>query len=370
MTTTLSPAVELDRPTTGGPATISPVLEPPPSASPQPRRSQRWWRVPARVWVRRVHLWATLGVGLLLLAVTTSGAAIVLRPELDRLLHADLYRAPPAAAPVPIAQALTAIATAYPGNPIEWLTPPRRGLPFEGELTDPRLRVLVDPATGEVRGAFAVEGGVLGWLETFHVSLFADETTIPLLGWNLATTLLGTSALALLLMVATGAVLWWPGVRRFFALGFAVRLRRTAYVANRDLHKVLGFVALLPLLVWGLTGANFEFSEEMRPLWYAFTPGDVPADPPEPRSRPGGGSGITADEASQRALAAFPGARLQSIAPPADPTAPYLVWLARGLDPYEYFPYPGYLAVNLDRYSGEVLTVTGTDYPNATAAAY
>jgi uncharacterized iron-regulated membrane protein len=69
-------------------------------------------------------------------------------------------------------------------------------------------------------------------------------------------------------------------------------------------------------------------------------------------------------------LAAFPAARLQSISPPADETAPYLVWLAEGIDPYEYFPYPGYLAVNLDQRSGEILAVTGTGYPNATTAAF
>lgn len=362
---TLAPP-SLDRPAPNTPRPQSPTLV----APRPPRRSGRWWRVPARVWVRRVHLWATLSVGLLLLSVTTSGAAIVLRPELDRLLHADLYEAAPSATRVGIDHALGAIQVAFPGNPVAWLTPPRRGLPYEGELSEPRLRVLVDPGTGTVRGAFPVEGGLLGWLETFHVSLFADETEIPLVGWNLATTLLGVSALALLLMVITGAVLWWPGVRRFVLLGFGVRLRRNAYTAHHDLHKVLGFVALPPLLVWGLTGANFEYYEETRAIWYALTPGDAPADPPESASAPGSGPGITAAEAGRRALAAVPGARLQSIAPPADETAPYLVWLARGVDPYEHFPYPGYIGVYLDRFTGDLLHVSGTDFPNATTAAY
>lgn len=358
-------------PTLDRPASETAVADVPAPNAPRPvRRSRRRWRVPARVWVRRVHLWATLSVGLLLLAVSTSGAAIVLRPELDRVLHADLYRATPSETPASIDAVVGAVRAAHPDNPIGNLNLPRRGESYEVELTDPQRRVYVDPGTGAIRGERDASAGVLGWLERFHTVLLAEETMIPLVGWHLSTTLLGISALALLLMVVTGAVLWWPGVRRFFAVGFGVRLRRNAYAANHDLHKVLGFVALLPLLILALTGVNFEFSEEVRPLWYALAPGGAPPEPPESASQPGSGPAIGADEAGRLALAAVPGARVRAVIPPADGTGYHDVWLARGIDPAEYGDYPGLIEVRIDPYTGDVLHVAGAEFPTPTNRIY
>lgn len=329
-------------------------------------------KTPLRAWIRRVHLWATLSLGLLLLVVTTSGAAIVLEPEINRLVHAELYHSYPGPATIGLNAAVGIVRQAYPDHHIHYVTPPRRGDRYliEVDQHDHPIQLFVDPVDGSLHGPLDPLGGPMGWLSTLHTSLFVGESTLPGTNWLVSQALLGISALALLLMVGTGAVLWWPGVKRFVRNGFGVRLGRNGYTTNLDLHKGLGFIALLPLLLWGLTGANFEFYEQTRPIWYALTPGDAPPDVPVSASQSGGGPGMTAETAVQRALAAAPGARFSSVVPPTADADYYSVWLARGIDTYEYFDWPGTFEVRVDRTNGDVLALAYTNYSNLTTEIY
>jgi uncharacterized iron-regulated membrane protein len=320
--------------------------------------------------VRRVHLWATLSLGLLLLIVTTSGAALVLRPEFDRLLHQSLYTSSPGAATVSLEAAIQTVHQAYPESPILFVTPPEQGDRYIVAVDEPYRFVFVDPVTGTLAGDFEAETGVLGFLTRLHTAFFADEILLPNVGWPLSQVILGTSAIVLLLMVITGAVLWWPGVRRFLVNGFGVRFGRNSYTTNHDLHKVVGVVALIPLLLWALTAANFEFYDQVHALFYALTPGEAPPEMAEVVSNPDSGAGITADTARQIALAAVPGARFSSLVPPADESGYYDVWLARGLDPYEYGEFPGESLVQVDRYSGAILQQVYVNYDNAASEGY
>src|SRR5262245_61331030 len=47
---------------------------------------------------------------------------------------------------------------------------------------------------------------------------------------------------------------------------FRLRWRRGRYARDFDLHNVIGIVALVPLLVWGLTGLTFEVPG-VRDVW-------------------------------------------------------------------------------------------------------
>jgi len=71
--------------------------------------------------------------------------------------------------------------------------------------------------------------------------------------------ILAVTAVLLLLLAATGLVVWWPGIKRM-ARGLRVRRRQGAYAFNYDLHNVVGLAAIPFLVMWGFTGANFELS--------------------------------------------------------------------------------------------------------------
>lgn len=121
----------------------------------------------------------------------------------------------------------------------------------------------------------AYADGFNGFLTKVHFYLFAggieltDETGIKLVS---------VVGIALLVMLATGVYLWWPGLRRW-AASFRVRWRGDRYSRNYDYHKVVGIVVMPLLALIALTGVTFGFHETSRSVWYAITLTD-----PRPRS--------------------------------------------------------------------------------------
>ena len=85
--------------------------------------------------------------------------------------------------------------------------------------------------------------------------------------------ILAVTGLMLILLAATGIVVWWPGIKRF-ARGLRVRRGKGAYALNYDLHNVVGLAAIPFLVMWGFTGAHFEL-KQVSELWYAVLPGQA-----------------------------------------------------------------------------------------------
>lgn len=158
-------------------------------------------RHPQSVWLRRVlfqvHLWLGLAIGLYIFIISVSGSLIVFRRELDRAF--------------------------CPGTIV--ITPSGR-----------RLSAVCEPA-------------FVTWMAEFHDHLGGGRTGLLINGLG---------AVAVTVMVVTGAVIWWPGRarwRRSLTLHRGVGARRFIW----DLHSALGFWLLLPALMWSLTGIYFAF---------------------------------------------------------------------------------------------------------------
>ena len=155
----------------------------------------------------------------------------------------------------------------------------------------------------------------------------------------------------LLLLAATGLVVWWPGIRRF-ARGFRMRRRQGTYAFNYDLHNVIGVAAIPFLVMWGLTGAHFEL-KQLSELWYAVLPGERgrgARDRVQAAPRALGDHGRGRGDRGRT----VPDGRLVSVSvPDKEKTSTYFAYLAQGNDPYDHGVYPGNVGVTIDRYSGE-----------------
>jgi uncharacterized iron-regulated membrane protein len=322
------------------------------------------------------HRWATLTIGIVLLAVMTSGVPLLYGAELFRAENAGLYQHTNTGRTISAGEALARVQSAHPnfvaGNVI-----PDKGMYL---VSDSNLNKLyaVDSGTGRITGSGHYYGGVQGFMENLHVYLLSSPDYpgyIPLLGKTVPTfgigelsgmtygsALVGISGLLLLFLAVTGAFLWWPGVKRF-ASGFRVRLNKSGYVRDRELHKVVGMVAIPFLLMWGLTGAADKFPSVQR-AWLAVTAGNPSqvlsqnftfTSKPAPKGIPD----IGVDKAAVAAVATVPGT-IHSIGLPSadDPTSAYRFEISQpGMDPYSQTMLAGNGWVYVDRHDARNIKV-------------
>jgi len=144
------------------------------------------------------------------------------------------------------------------------------------------------------------------------------EAPIPGLGeeMTVGAFVLGSLGVLLIFLCLSGAVIWWPTIRRF-ATGFRVRRGRGAYVRDLDLHKLVGIIAL-PLLLSSRRGP---------PRWRC--------------TRVRAWSGCTRPR-------------------PAEDGGNYGFYLRQGFDAYKDSYYQGQIYVQVDSHGGGT-----TDYPKS-----
>jgi uncharacterized iron-regulated membrane protein len=208
----------------------------------------------ARRLLARIHLWIALALGLYIVVLSVSGSAIVFRRELNQWL-------------VPRAVASTegtrltgdelalAVRAAYPRDAILEVREPQRperpvfvALERDGE----RMERLFDPyAVADLGESFPPVLRAVEWLVDLHDNLLAGQT---------GRTLNGVGGILFAVLIATGAWLWWPGMRnvpRSLKIGRPRAARRFVW----QLHTVFGVVSFGLLFIWAITAIYFAFPE-------------------------------------------------------------------------------------------------------------
>jgi len=350
----------------------TPPTPPTPPPTGRTRRPKGRARKPVRRFMIVSHRWLSLVLGLVLLAITTSGSVLLYRPELQRFLNSDAYAASPSSSTprVTMGQAMATVRAAHPGFDAQEVVLEHGVL----RVTDFTTSWTVDPSNGRILGHVGKTPGWLGFLDNLHECGFSCEgmpgyiswlaKPLPYSGWlgyeGAAITggglILGIFGLLLLYLSLTGLWLWFPRPRQW-RNSMRVRWKRGRFARDTDLHKVAGMIALPALLVWAVTGAGFVMGP-VEKAWYAATPGSKvehadPASAPLPKGehRPD----ITIDEAVAAAQTLYPRAVVRTVAPPAkgDATGTFDIWMSSGTDPYGSAEYPGNLGVGVDRHTGK-----------------
>lgn len=302
-------------------------------------------RASVRRWARWVHRWGGLVVGLLFVLSGLSGSALVFRRELDRALNPSLLRAAPAAATPSLARALAVAATHRPGVRFSTVRMPREsdGTYEFWHGTDPVRAVFVDPWRGAVLGERAEDAHPLGWLYLLHSHLLAGER---------GQQVIGVAGVLLMLVGASGLVLWWPRATWALAWQSVSQVRRDLGDARAryDLHRVVGFWSSVLLLVAGFTGTSLVFHDAFEAgLSSAF--GDARRMPSAPAVVTVRGAPLSLDSLVRLAKQRQPDGAPSYILLPNTPSAPITIrqQLAGERHPN------GRSFVTLDPYSGNVL---------------
>ncbi len=326
-------------------------LSPEPAAPPRQGQRPLLRRRQRQIW-RRLHLALGLSAGLVLVVVGLSGSLLVFKHDLDRMLNPGLLQArSPGLELVPadivaLTQARLHSEAETADWQLGWLALPRGqgdvyrfhtgppGAPFAWMYS-------IDPGSGEVLGRRAAESGAVYVLFRLHERL--------LLG-RMGRDLLALLGLVMLVSLATGLWLWWPGRggwRR--APGWRGRLGAGGW------HRRVGLYGLPALALLIVTGILLAAPQYSRPVVDAVSPLQTPL-----RSLASEPVGVMEDIGLDAALViaqrALPGAQVTGLGLPRGERGVY--WFALA-DPQHPLRHARRASVWVDRYSGEVLAARG-----------
>jgi len=306
---------------------------------------------PRKLWLRRalfqIHLWAGVLLSLYLIVIALTGAVLVFEDELtSKTLPAGLHRYDPAQR-VPLLVAVEDFRTRFPDTKIEYLALPNPAVPaFQITATDAQrheFRVVGDPVIG------ALQVKPRNWLNVVH-----DLHIYLLLGETYGAQVNGIGAAILLLLAATGLVLWWPGLK-VWTRGLRVSFRHSWRRINYDAHSAIGFWTLAIVTWWAFSGVYFGWYRQVGFVVNMVSPlrNMLPPTPPKVVPLPAGTQHATLPELLEAAQKASPAGHLGGLtnATLSDPTLLAMMDLGR----------PGDFShrdlVTLDAASGRVLNV-------------
>jgi uncharacterized iron-regulated membrane protein len=225
---------------------------------------KRWVSHPQTVWLRKaifqLHLWSGIGIGLYILLVSVTGSIVVYRNELYDAATPKPIKLAVSGPQLDDEQFRTAIKRLYPGYAISVISRSRKGdepAAVSLENKSGRKNRLFNPYTGEDLGnATPIGITLVSKLLELHDDLLGGETGRRINGYG---------ALLLIVLSATGMVVWWPGIkswRRSLMVRRKVGWRRFTW----DLHSAVGFWSLAFIGMFALSGvylSNPQFFQDL-----------------------------------------------------------------------------------------------------------
>jgi uncharacterized iron-regulated membrane protein len=274
----------------------------------------------------QVHLWTGVGLGLYILIISISGAAIVFQDEMETSLNSQLTQTRDAAGPqTDIASVMRNANSAYPDFRLRSISLPTEmvqtfSLELRRDADKKQLIAYAHPATAVILGHRGREGSVLEWLNDLHHNLLAGKTGRLVNGFG---------GIFLGLLCATGVVIWWPGIKNW-KRGMKVDFGKKWKRVNWDLHSAVGFWALLLISLWAVTGAYFTWSNEIRSAINSISPLSQPKSPESNLAMKGLQAPPDIDQLIARAKEASPNTRLSRISFPDNDKGVIRILMARG----------------------------------------
>ncbi len=292
---------------------------------------ERFIRRPQQVWLRRllfqVHLWLGLIAALYVIAIGVTGSILVFKTEavaslLPRMREptGNTGRLAPVGAVIRNAKAHNpqdrVVLVHLPrGDRKEYEVVALRGVGMRSS----KIMLTAHPETGEIIGGVNLTRSWIGWAHNIHIFLLAGR------GGFIAN---GVGAVVVLLLAATGLVLWWPGInnwRRAFKIDFGLRWRRIVF----DSHNVIGFYTLGLLVIWSVSTVYFVWPEKVVTVVNAFSRVSEFEAPVVKPPADGASARFDPDSAIRAARALVPNAQVISVMLPArGPSSPLVVHMA------------------------------------------
>jgi uncharacterized iron-regulated membrane protein len=300
-----------------------------------------------------IHLYLGLSLGLVTVVLGLTGSLLVFRHEIDAALSPSLILVEPGRARLGPAELVSRVEAAYPDDQIKTLNVPsdsRHAVEFW--MKRDAIKVYVDPYSGKVLGDRKDDRSLMGWIFKVHTELFSGHT---------GETVAGVSGLALVMLAATGLIVWWPRKRQKIVAGLKVKFGAGAKRTTYDLHRAVGFWACALLSLIGATGAALVFPDQAKAISYLVFAGQ--GAPGKPNSTQGTSKPVADLIAS--ALTAMPEGEISRLMFPAKAGEPFII---RKRTPNEIHP-NGMNYVFVDPVTAKVLRVDRDNGENPALSA-
>lgn len=301
-----------------------------------------------KIWMA-IHLWLGLTLGLLFALTGLSGSLLVFDHAIDEWLHPDLLLAEGSGVPRPLDEVIASAEEAFPSElaRASFIETPR----FTGGVWiiwcrsdhgSEFTQVYVDPSTAEVTGRREMGRFFVSWVYEFHDQMLAGET---------GATIVGLTGLGMVASIGTGIFLWWPLWRNSWRAAFAIRGGRRF---NYDLHKSMGIVSAIILLVISFSGVYMVFPGWVKPCVHLVLPQSAPVAGDLQSTPIAGKTPITPGQAAESARQVFADGELKRLHFPDGPTGTYIARIRRA---GEVRRSSGNSRVWIEQYSGEIIAV-------------
>ena len=220
-----------------------------------------------------LHRYLGLVLGLLLIFIGITGSLLIFEREIENFsVSRQFGNVIPQEQAVSLDRVTENARSTYPDWDIEyikWSENPQKPLTLrmvERDINpniymDGEHQVFIDPYTGNVLGDRIERYTYYRFLLNLHYRLFIPGDT--------GVYITGVAGLLLLIISATGIYLW-SGWRRLVS-GFKIKLNASVKRANYDLHKVIGIIAAIFLLITAFTGVCWNFEDISYPVINALT---------------------------------------------------------------------------------------------------
>lgn len=218
-----------------------------------------WLRHPQRLRFRKIlfqiHLWSGISLGLYIFFISITGSVLVYRNELYVM-----------ATPKPVISTGTETVLSeellidkvnllYPDSEITRMIrsgDPKQAIEVWLEIEDKTIKRFFDPYNGNDVGSAARTGQML----VIKLIELHESFLIGPMGRKIN----GIGAIAVILIVFTGLVIWWPGIKRWRrSLTFhkGIGWKRQIW----DIHSMVGIWSFLFILVFAFSGAYLSFPD-------------------------------------------------------------------------------------------------------------
>jgi uncharacterized iron-regulated membrane protein len=205
----------------------------------------------ARKLILVLHRWIGLLAALSLLALGVSAALLIFERPIHRLLNGSLVKVSPAGPRLSLNEITRRLGQAYPQYHVaQWTLPQQpgdaaavvlelnQGAKPAAPLGEER-ELGVNPYTGAVLGDLEETNDLMAYVHRFHTRFLAADVGRTIVGW---------SAVCLLILSLTGIILWWRRkIGRF-------RWNSTGTSFHFHMHQAVGIYAWAFLMVLSLTG--------------------------------------------------------------------------------------------------------------------